>query len=68
VNEIALIHSALAAIEAFELLPLTSPRGAAWQLFSVATENALSHGWTEHDLMELLYRVARRLDDEETQP
>jgi hypothetical protein len=67
-NEIRLIRSALDAIEAFERLPKTSKRGSAWQLFCVATENALSHEWEERDLTELVYRIARRRDEEEVNP
>jgi hypothetical protein len=63
VNEIGLIRSSLDAIEAFERLPKTSRRAAAWQLFCVATENALSHAWDERDLTELVYRIARHRDE-----
>lgn len=58
-NEIQIAQSALTAIEAFEQLPKTSPRAAAWQLCAVALENALSHQWSEDDLSELLFRISR---------
>ena len=54
-DETRLARAAISAISAFEQLPKTSPRRAAWQHFTVVAEHCSEVGLDVLDLVNLLF-------------